>query len=276
MGRITLLETTGYLRLRLEKLLAHYNFNDTEILDSLINKNVRYTFRHTDLAILDLDNHKMDVVSIIEELKRDERLKSIEIILLSSQSDIKTLKKAIQAGCTEFVTKPFSDELLIEKIHKLTQREFKNKGLPHDFNSDQDMNGGNFSWQKDYEIGIEEIDAEHKMIIDSYEKLYTYMKAGKGHSYYQEIVGFLEKYVNEHFAHEEAFQERINYDNKEEHKAYHIEFKEKIGQIIKDHNEKAATDMDLIRINLFLKDWLLQHILVEDAKIGLFIKNQGL
>jgi len=275
MSRIKILEYTSFLRIRLQRLLDHYGFDKTEVLESLINMNARYTFKDSDLVILDLDNRNIDVVSIIEELKKNPETSQIAIILLSSQSDIKTLKRAIKAGCTEFVTKPFSDELLIQKIHKLTRTKYKNLGIPTDIVTSQDTNSTSFTWQKDYEIGIEEIDIEHKAIIDNYEKLYNYMKNGKGHEYYKEIVGFLEEYIEGHFTHEEAFQERIGYDQRLEHEKYHSEFKEKIEQIIATHSEREVTNLDLVKINLFLKDWLLHHILVEDAKIGEFFEKIG-
>lgn len=198
-------------------------------------------------------------------------------MLLSSHSDIKTLKQAIALGCSDFVTKPFSDELLIEKVHKLINREFKNIGLPKELTTNKEpkeaMNQ-KFSWRDDYKIGIEEIDREHKAIIDNYEKLYQYMTSGKGHEYYSEIVDFLKLYVNEHFAHEEVFQASIHYDQLEEHKEYHRLFKEKIKGIIKNYKGDEVTDMDLVKFNLFLKDWLLHHILIEDAKIGQFLEKQ--
>lgn len=274
MSKIKLLEATDYLRIRLEKLLMHYGYNGTEVLDGLINNNARYTFKESDLVIMDLDNRQFDVVSIISELKSDPLTTQIPIMLLSSQSDIKTLKRAITAGCTEFVTKPFSDELLVQKIHKLTKRTYKDLGLPEEFSNEPQQTAVNFKWQKDYEIGIETIDSEHKSIIDNYEKLYSYMKTGKGHDYYSEIVNFMRTYIDEHFSHEEAFQEEIQYDKRAEHAMYHEDFKKSVERIIQDYDGKTVSNMNLVRINLFLKDWILHHILVEDAKIGEFYKRQ--
>ena len=274
MGKITILEAADFLRVKLLKLLKFYRFDNTEVISALINNNVGYTFKDSSLIILDLDNHKLDVVGIIEQIKEDSRVSRIPIMLLSSQADIKTLKKALQAGCSDFVTKPFSDDILIQKIHKLMKREYQDIGLPTSIKEDPDPQETSFTWQSDYEIGIEEIDREHKAIIDSYEKLYQYMKSGRGHEYYNEMIDFLEKYVNDHFAHEEAFQASIGYDKRSEHARYHLAFKEQIGNMINTHKEREVTNLDLIKFNLFIKDWLLHHILLEDAKIGEFLKNK--
>jgi hemerythrin len=233
-------------------------------------------FKNSDLIIMDLDNYDVDVVALITSIKADVITKEIPIILLSSQSDLRTLKKAIKAGCTDFVTKPFSNEVLIEKVHKLTKLEFTStENSSSYFDERTEMPEANMKWSEHYEIGIEEIDNEHKEIIINYEKLYELMKKGLGHEYYEELVAFLTSYVNNHFAHEEAFQESINYDKHSQHIAYHQLFKEKVEQIIASHDKKTVTNLDLIKINLFIKDWLIHHILVEDRKIGEFLENIG-
>lgn len=273
MGTIKILQSTDYMRVRLEKLFLHYGFDNIEMLASLVNNSPKFTFKDSELIIMDLDNYKLDVVSIIEALKREASTKDIPVMLLSSQSDIKTLKRAVYAGCTEFVTKPYSDELLMQKVHKLVKKDFTSRGdlnQPIDTSDKQEMN---LSWHSDYEIGVEDIDREHKDIIDNYAKLYNYMKSGEGHNYYSEIIDFMKTYVDSHFAHEEAFQNEIAYPLREEHATRHEDFKLKVVNIIKEHEGREVTNIDLIKINLFLKDWIIHHILVEDSKIGDYLKS---
>ncbi len=45
-----------------------------------------------------------------------------------------------------------------------------------------------------------------------------------------------------------------------EHARYHLAFKEQIGKMIATHKEREVTNLDLIKFNLFIKDWLLHHI----------------
>jgi hemerythrin len=123
-------------------------------------------------------------------------------------------------------------------------------------------------WSKDYQIGIESIDEEHRKIIDEFENLYKRMHDGKGHDYYEHILEFLDKYVEEHFANEEKFQEDIGYPQIDEHKKVHEAFKAKVKKLEETHKGKEVTNSDLIEINLTVKKWLLDHILEEDRKIG--------
>lgn len=123
-------------------------------------------------------------------------------------------------------------------------------------------------WDDDFKIDVNEIDEEHKKIIDKYERLYELMKEGKGHKYYLELLLFLNDYVNTHFAHEQLLHKKENYPLKEAHIEIHEEFKASILKLQKLGLEKDITDMDLIKINIFIKNWLVHHILIEDRKFG--------
>jgi hemerythrin len=126
------------------------------------------------------------------------------------------------------------------------------------------------TWIEDFRIGIDTIDDEHKQIIDQFELLYQSMHSGKGHDLYEEILAFLDGYVENHFIHEETFQAEIGYPQMDEHKALHAFFRDKIKKLKVKNQGKEVTNHDLIEINLMIKNWLVNHILVEDKKLGAF------
>lgn len=274
MTNICLLESAGFLSIRIEKLLASYGFTDTKSFKALINGNVDYTFANADLIILDIDSRNIKPVQVIEAIKNSPKIKDKPILLLSSHVDVRKLKQAITLGCFDFVTKPFSDILLMEKVHTLVKKQYTQVTDKVIEATPADIRTSRFVWQKDYEIGIDEIDQEHKSIIDSYQELYEHMIAGDGIAYYKNIVHFLTNYINVHFTHEEAFQEKINYPHIVEHKAYHAEFEKRVLTIMDAQKDNEITNTDLIQLSLFLKDWLLHHILVEDAKIGAYVQEK--
>ncbi len=138
-------------------------------------------------------------------------------------------------------------------------------------NADKKTEDVKFTWRKDYTIGIEQIDKEHKLIIDHFDKLYELMKDGKGHEYYDELLTFLVSYIDTHLSNEEKYHEEINYPEKKEHLALHRVFTDKIRSIIEAKDEGNVTDGDLININLFIKKWWIHHILVEDMKVANYI-----
>lgn len=278
MKKIVVIETTDFLRIQIEKLLVNFGYDNAEVLSGLLRNSVMPTFLGADLIIMDLDNFSLDIVDLIEKIRAEHALFQIPIILLSGQSDIKTLKRAIQAGCNDFIIKPMNNDILMQKIHKALKRTSQTalqESILSKASRVEAKNIAKLTWSKSFQIGIEEIDQDHKAIIDNYQKLYDQMKLGQGHGYYREVVHFMSKYINEHFQREEAFHKRIDYDKRLEHKALHDDFKRQIDLFIEDVKDDAADNEDLIRLNLFLRNWIMHHILIEDLKVGeSYLKSQ--
>lgn len=279
MSKVAILENTSILRLRLERILTKQGFPKIEFIsDNMVNlKTTDFVLKDAVLIIIDLDHHELNPIELIHMIRQTKNNFETPIIGLSQSSGISTLKTAIAAGCSDFILKPFTDEALTVKVHNLLKVTGKaTPSFAQQIAPDQSTEEGNpnFIWSKDFEIGIPEIDADHNMIIKRFETLYLLMKEGKGHEYYQELLYFLNDYVHRHFEKEEKFQLEISYDQYNEHKAIHDEFKARVAKIIDGHKSKAATNFDLIQINLFIKDWLIHHILIEDFKMGKFYSSK--
>ncbi len=280
--KITILEETNFLGNRLSTLLKKYGLDHVDLMkiSRLDHSNNFYLLRETSLLIVDLDHPESDPLQLIKRIKENNDYKNMQIITLSKSSDVMMLKKVIAAGCADFIVKPFNDQVFIERVFKvLGKNTLGNEAFVKDLYvlEQQESHEQSLKWHKGYEIGIFEIDIEHQDIINHFETLYQLMIEGKGHAYYASLLSFLGDYVNTHFAHEEAFQQKIGYPHFNEHKAIHDEFRLKVQQIINEnetHNSKEGdrvTNADLIHLNLIIKDWLIHHILIEDKKIGEFI-----
>ena len=202
-------------------------------------------------------------------LKGKEETAGLPAIFMSGSADLKKLKKVIAAGGTDFLLKPFETETLINKVYKVYG---KTKSTPTPVKGYEtceifDENAMLVLWTEDFEIGVEQIDVEHKSIIEKYNKLCKLILEEKGITYYQEMLDFLNDYVNSHFSHEEQLQIDLKFSKYEEHKKIHDEFREKVIEMIGTYKEKEVAKCDVISISLFIKDWLLHHILIEDQKI---------
>lgn len=280
MNKIGIIEDTGLIRIRLEKAFHQQGITDLVFLnygDMLLN-GIQNRIRNLDLLIFDLDNHEVKSIELIQQIRSIRSKDKFPLIALSQSNDITLLKSAIRAGCTDFVLKPLQEEQLVLRTLKHLGNNDKEIQVFENLTIEelrQQNNAYNLHWNKDYEIGIPQIDLEHREIVENYEKLYALMKAGVGHSFYNELLLFLSDYVHRHFANEEAFQKEINYPEVLEHQKIHIEFQEKIEEMLKKDSKDNVSNIELIHFNLFLKDWLIHHILMEDRKIGDFLLKIG-
>jgi putative two-component system response regulator len=71
-----------------------------------------------DLILLDILMPEMDGFEAIQILKSDDKLKSVPVIFLTARQDPATEARGLSLGAIDFITKPFSPPLLIERIEK--------------------------------------------------------------------------------------------------------------------------------------------------------------
>lgn len=134
-----------------------------------------------------------------------------------------------------------------------------------------------FQWSDAMLVGVEEIDSQHKVLIDKFALfLEQYMKLG-GNDETRAMVTFLGEYVVDHFANEERLMADSYYPEAEEHLSEHQYF------IIQLRAIKAAVGdvgpVDAKRTALVIKtllEWFIGHIKQTDRRLGSFLSaKQG-
>ena len=77
-----------------------------------------------DLAILDIKMPRMDGMQLLERLRQHSRL---PVIFLTSKDDEVDEVMGLRLGADDYITKPFSQRLLIERIRALLRRQAANR-----------------------------------------------------------------------------------------------------------------------------------------------------
>lgn len=69
------------------------------------------------LILLDIEMPEMDGFETIHRIKSDERFKKIPVIFLTGNHDTATEMKGFEYGAVDFITKPFSQEIMFHRIN---------------------------------------------------------------------------------------------------------------------------------------------------------------
>jgi len=72
-----------------------------------------------DLILLDVMMPKLDGISVLKELKQDERLRYTPIILVTARADTSDVVNGLEAGGDDYITKPFEQAALVARIRSL-------------------------------------------------------------------------------------------------------------------------------------------------------------
>ncbi len=72
-----------------------------------------------DIILTDVEMPRMNGYELLAALKQTENLQKIPVIMITSRTSDKHRQKALELGVSEYLTKPFDDAVLIEKIKLL-------------------------------------------------------------------------------------------------------------------------------------------------------------
>lgn len=85
-----------------------------------------------DLILLDYHMPIMDGFQVIENMRADERLRDIPIIMLTADNDRDTEVRGFQAGVMDFITKPFVAEIMLQRVCRILELTHLQKNLQHE------------------------------------------------------------------------------------------------------------------------------------------------
>jgi hemerythrin-like metal-binding protein len=124
-------------------------------------------------------------------------------------------------------------------------------------------------WDYVLSVGIDEIDDDHRRLVDLFNMLNHSVADGDGIDY---LAALLEELINctaWHFSHEERLMLKYGYDGYTEHKAEHQELIKSVKQL--QQKILGAGKLDSTGDLEFLEHWLTGHILSDDMKLGSYL-----
>lgn len=127
-------------------------------------------------------------------------------------------------------------------------------------------------WRDSFDIGVEAMDVQHKMIIELINKLYNEIRNEESGDTALEILDEMATYAENHLQEEEMLLKEINYPDNDNHIAMHQLYRDTLSELRKDvktGHERAAMDT-----YTFLRQWWTDHIMGEDKKYGEFIEQE--
>lgn len=117
-------------------------------------------------------------------------------------------------------------------------------------------------WNDKLSVGVNEIDNQHKAIINIINRLYDCVGSSQESEKVKELLPELYWYASEHFKHEELFMFETSYAQLEKHKQIHRDMLDEIKVMVENMDEELSSPSHMAE---FFKNWLINHITVEDV-----------
>lgn len=174
-------------------------------------------------------------------------------VLTSTYADVKVLVHGLLNEITAFCgTQSQSDDITIFALQ---------------FNPDSVVSESPvfFEWSDNLSVGIEQIDEQHKTLIELINRLYVEMVSNDAEvETVEEILNELVHYTNVHFGFEERLLFDFGYRDIGTHGKYHDQLRNQLAKLQnKVIESKVSVNTELLG---FVKRWLQHHIAIEDKR----------
>jgi hemerythrin len=128
-----------------------------------------------------------------------------------------------------------------------------------------------FEWDAKYSIGVSSVDAQHQNLFAIGRELHRAMEAGVGRGTAGRVLDRLVRYTAVHFAHEERLMRQHDYPDLAQHTAEHEAITGAV-MAFRDEFRRGQTAIN-VRLLIFLKRWLEEHIAGSDRKMEPFLNR---
>lgn len=134
-------------------------------------------------------------------------------------------------------------------------------------------NPHHLEWIPEYSVGVEELDAQHKRLVEIINHLMDVISDVPKEEDVKQIIGDIVRYKAEHFATEEKYFHEFNYEDTAAHEAKHREFNTQVETIQRQY--EGDTMGFAFAIVDFLGDWLIGHLMGMDKKYTQCFHDHG-
>lgn len=129
-------------------------------------------------------------------------------------------------------------------------------------------------WDDRLSIKVEDIDHQHQELVNIMNRLYQSIVDRTTEVEGPKILDDLKIYTIAHFSVEESLMRIFGYEGYGEHKAQHKQLVEELQEVmLRVEAGEHHINSDLL---IYLRKWLINHIMHTDAKLGEFLCHQGI
>ncbi len=101
------------------KQIGYSNIDEAEDGADALNK---LRSRRYDFVVSDWNMPNMDGLELLKQIRADENLKSIPVMMVTAEAEKDKVITAIKAGVNNYIVKPFTAETLKQKMEQIYER----------------------------------------------------------------------------------------------------------------------------------------------------------
>lgn len=117
--RFLIVDDMSTMRKIIRTILAQLGYTNVDEAENGKEALAKLRTGNYQFVLMDWNMPEMDGLETLKAIRADEKLKDIPVIMVTAEAKKENVLTAIQAGANNYIVKPFTPEVLKEKIEKV-------------------------------------------------------------------------------------------------------------------------------------------------------------
>jgi len=117
MSQAMVVDDSRAVRMILSKNLAEMGYDVSAAGDGA--EALRLLREEMSVVLVDWNMPHMNGLEFLEKLRADPRYAAVKVMMVTTETEVDQMVKALAAGANEYVMKPFTKEILADKLRML-------------------------------------------------------------------------------------------------------------------------------------------------------------
>ncbi len=120
MGTALVIDDSRAIRMILGRTLNRFGYevcsasNGREALDMIGQQDLALS-----VILVDWNMPEMNGLDFVKTIRADPRYREVPLMMVTTETEIEQMDRALEAGANEYVMKPFTDEVIADKLRLL-------------------------------------------------------------------------------------------------------------------------------------------------------------
>ena len=107
------------MRLMLSRMLQELGFEVAQAGHGREALTHLQSHEDTDLALVDWNMPEMNGLELVEAVRQDARFSNLRMMMVTTETEMAQMARALDAGANEYVMKPFTRDVIADKLRLL-------------------------------------------------------------------------------------------------------------------------------------------------------------
>ena len=119
MSKVLVVDDSATIRRIIKNTLERIGYTDVVEAENGIDALTKLKEGDISLVLTDWNMPEMDGITLVKSIRASDKFGTVPIIMVTTEAEKNEVMEALQLGVNDYIVKPFTPEILKEKIEKV-------------------------------------------------------------------------------------------------------------------------------------------------------------